>query len=79
METTASTRTLSGRLDAGDRGSARDRAAAEGDAARSAALEVAEIVRTLDADDDVVIAAMLQPLLDGKFIDENAAARLLWR
>ena len=23
----------------------------------------------LDADDDVIIAAMLQPLLDGKFID----------
>ena len=29
-----------------------------------AGLDVAEIVRTLDADDDVVIAAMLQPLLE---------------
>src|ERR1700686_5108597 len=29
-----------------------------------AGLDVAEIVRTLDADDDVVIAAMLHPLLD---------------
>ncbi len=39
-----------------------------------AALEVAEIVRTLDADDDVVIAAMLQPLLDAKLMDREAAA-----
>jgi GTP pyrophosphokinase len=38
-----------------------------------AALDVAEIVRTLDADDDVVIAAMLQPLLDAKLMDPEAA------
>jgi len=30
-------------------------------ATRRMALEVAEIVRTLDADEDVVLAAMLQP------------------
>ncbi|MEA3159685.1 MAG: pyrophosphokinae, partial [Gammaproteobacteria bacterium] len=36
-------------------------------------LDVAEIVRTLDADDDVVIAAMLQPLLDAKLLDREAA------
>jgi GTP pyrophosphokinase len=36
-------------------------------------LDVAEIVRTLDADDDVVIAAMLQPLLDAKLLDQEAA------
>jgi GTP pyrophosphokinase len=38
-------------------------------------LEVAEIVRTLDADDDVVIAALLQPLLDAKLIDREAAEK----
>src|ERR1700719_1616927 len=38
-----------------------------------AALDVAEIVRTLDADDDVVIAAMLHPLLDAKLLDREAA------
>src|ERR1700688_1379482 len=41
----------------------------------SAALDVAEIVRTLDADDDVVIAAMLQPLLDAKLMDREAAEK----
>src|SRR6202795_967479 len=39
------------------------------------ALDVAEIVRTLDADDDVVIAAMLHPLLDAKLMDREAAER----
>ena len=43
--------------------------------ARDAALEVAEIVRTLDADDDVVVAAMLQPLLEEKFLDVDAASK----
>jgi GTP pyrophosphokinase len=38
-----------------------------------AGLDVAEIVRTLDADDDVVIAALLQPLLDAKLMDREAA------
>ena len=38
-------------------------------------LDVAEIVRTLDADDDVVIAAMLQPLLDAKLMDREAAEK----
>jgi GTP pyrophosphokinase len=32
-------------------------------------------VRTLDADDDVVLAAMLQPLLDGKFVDREWAEK----
>src|SRR6202161_543691 len=43
---------------------------------RRAGLDVAEIVRTLDADDDVVIAAMLQPLLDAKLMDREAAGKL---
>src|SRR6202162_4751768 len=38
-----------------------------------AGLDVAEIVRTLDADDDVVIAAMLPPLLDANLMDREAA------
>jgi GTP pyrophosphokinase len=42
---------------------------------RSAALEVAEIVRTLDADDDIVIAAMLGPLLEEKCLDAETAVR----
>jgi GTP pyrophosphokinase len=41
-----------------------------------AALEVADIVRTLDADDDVVIAAMVQPLLDARLMDREAADQL---
>ncbi len=32
-------------------------------------------MRTLDADDDVVIAAMLQPLLDAKLMDREAAEK----
>jgi GTP pyrophosphokinase len=40
---------------------------------RHAGLDVAQIVRTLDADDDVVIAAMLQPLLDAKLLDPETA------
>jgi GTP pyrophosphokinase len=39
------------------------------------ALDVAEIVRTLDADDDVVIAALLQPLLDAKVMDRETAEK----
>jgi GTP pyrophosphokinase len=42
---------------------------------RRIGLDVAEIVRALDADDDVVIAAMLQPLLDAKLMDPEAAGR----
>jgi hypothetical protein len=41
-----------------------------------AGLDVAEIVHTLDADDDVVIAAMLQPLLDANLIDREGADKL---
>ena len=42
-------------------------------AAVRAGLDVAQIVRTLDADDDVVIAALLQPLLEAKLLDPEAA------
>src|ERR1700693_6319438 len=40
-----------------------------------AGLDVAQIVRSLDADDDVVIAALLQPLLDAGLMDREAAEK----
>src|SRR5271169_5615323 len=43
--------------------------------AHDAALEVAEIVRTLDADDDVVVAALLQPLLEEELLDADSAVK----
>jgi GTP pyrophosphokinase len=48
---------------------------AAADPTRSAALEVADIVRALDADEDVVLAAMLQPLLEEKLLDREAAGK----
>ncbi len=42
---------------------------------RTAALDTAEIVRTLDADDDVVVAALLQPLLDAGALTPEAAEK----
>jgi GTP pyrophosphokinase len=75
METTASTRTASSRLHAGMAALLDMALPPEGDLVRSAALDVAEIVRTLDADDDVVIAAMIQPLLDGGYIDRAGAEK----
>lgn len=47
----------------------------QGELVRNAALEVADIVRLLDADDDVVVAAMIQPLLDGGYIERDGAAK----
>jgi GTP pyrophosphokinase len=75
METTASTRTASSRLHAGMAALHDIALPPEGDLVRSAALEVAEIVRALDADDDVVIAAMIQPVLDGGYIDQTGAEK----
>jgi len=75
METTATTRTASSRLHAGVAALRELDLSPEGDAARKAALAVSEIVRTLDADDDVVIAAMIQPMLDGKFIEREMAEK----
>ncbi len=75
METTASNRiTASERLHAAF-AAAREFAAAGADTARGAGLEVANIVHTLDADDDVVIAAMLQPLLDAEVMTPEAAVK----
>jgi GTP pyrophosphokinase len=75
METTATTRTASERLHAGMAALHDIALPPAGDLARRAALQVAEIVRTLDADDDVVIAAMIQPLLDGGYLDREGAVK----
>jgi GTP pyrophosphokinase len=75
METTAPTRTASERLSAGTLALLDMALPPAGDSVRSTALEVAEIVRTLDADDDVVIAAMIQPLLDGDYLDHEGAQK----
>jgi GTP pyrophosphokinase len=45
----------------------------DAEAVRTAALEVAQIVRQLDADDDVVIAALLRPLLDAGLLTRESA------
>jgi GTP pyrophosphokinase len=75
METTATTRTVGARLNAAF-AAIRELDLPEGaEATRRIGLEVAEIVRTLDADDDVVIAAMLQPLLDERHLEREGAAQ----
>jgi GTP pyrophosphokinase len=75
METIATTRTMSPRLQEGFAAVRELALPHAGDAARRVALEVAEIVRTLDADEHVVLAALLQPLLDAGVIEEAFAAR----
>jgi GTP pyrophosphokinase len=46
-----------------------------GAALREAALEVGRIVRSLEADDEVVIAALLRPLLEARLLEREAAER----
>jgi GTP pyrophosphokinase len=75
METTTPSPTTSKRLDAGF-AAVRSLDLAEAmEPKRRAALQVAEIVRALDADEDVVIAAMLQPLMEERLIERDAAGR----
>jgi GTP pyrophosphokinase len=75
METTAPTQTLSGRLHAAITALREIELPPQGEALRSGALEVADIVRSLDADDEVVVAALIQPLLDAGFIEREGAAK----
>jgi GTP pyrophosphokinase len=75
METTAPIRTPSGRLHAAITALREIELSPEGETVRNAALEVADIVRLLDADDDVVAAAMIQPLLDAGYLEREAAAK----
>jgi GTP pyrophosphokinase len=74
METNTSIRTVNDRLQAAFAALRELDLPPHAEAARQTALEVADIVRTLDADDDVVVAAMLQPLLDAKLLDPVGAA-----
>jgi GTP pyrophosphokinase len=75
METTAPTRIPSGRLHAAITALREVELPTEAEALRSAALEVADIVRLLDADDEVVVAALIQPLLDAGYIEREGAAK----
>jgi GTP pyrophosphokinase len=73
METTATSHTVSSRLQALMTDFRELALPPEGESVRSTALQVAEIVRALDADDDVIIAAMIQPLLDADYIAREGA------
>jgi GTP pyrophosphokinase len=77
LETTASTRiTASERLHTAFAAvRALDLADDAAENIRRAALDGAEIVRSLDADEEVVIAALLQPLLDARILDREAAEK----
>jgi GTP pyrophosphokinase len=75
METTAPSRAASGRLLAAITALHEIELPPPGESLRSAALQVADIVRSLDADDDVVVAAMIQPLLDLGVIEREGAAK----
>src|ERR1700734_121804 len=73
METTAPIRIPSGRLHAAITALREIKLPHQSETLRNAALEVADIVRLLDADDDVVVAAMIQPLLDLGVIEREGA------
>ena len=73
METTAPIRIPSGRLHAAITALREIELPHQSETLRDAALEVADIVRLLDADDDVVVAAMIQPLLDVGVFEREAA------
>jgi GTP pyrophosphokinase len=75
METTSIIRSASTRLHAAIAAVRDIDVSPEGELARGTALDVAEIVRALDADDDVVIAAMIQPLMDGGYLDVQGAEK----
>jgi GTP pyrophosphokinase len=75
METTAPIRAASGPLHAAIAALREIELPADAETLRDAALEVADIVRLLDADDDVVVAAMIQPLLDSGVIELSGAAK----
>jgi GTP pyrophosphokinase len=75
METTATARNASSRLLTAMETLRAMALPPEGDQLRSNALDVAEIVHTLDADDDVVMAAMIQPLLDAGLLNRESAVK----
>jgi GTP pyrophosphokinase len=73
METTAPSRPASSKLESGVAAVRALDLPESAEPVRRSALEVADIVRTLDADDDVALAALLQPLLDARFVDRDGA------
>jgi len=75
METIASSRDTSSKVHAAIAALREIALPPEADLARTAAFDVAEIVRILDADDDVVIAALLQPLLAGGHLERDSAEK----
>jgi GTP pyrophosphokinase len=75
METTATTREASSRLHSAIEALRAISLPPDGEIKRNSALEAAEIVRALDADDDVVIAAMIQPLIDAGYLEREGAAK----
>jgi GTP pyrophosphokinase len=75
METTSLNRSPSSRLQAAMQTLRALELAAEGERVRDSAAEVAAIVADLEADDDVVIASMLEPLLAGKYLEAEAAEK----
>ena len=75
METTATTRTVSTRLTEGLAALRELDLPPAAVMLRDSAFDVAEVVRTLEADDDVVMAAALQPFLDGKYLEREAAEK----
>jgi GTP pyrophosphokinase len=75
METLSAPRTASAELNAGFERARTLPLSAAGEAARINAFEVAEIVRMLDADDEVILAALIQPLLDAKHLDFESAEK----
>ncbi|HMK87853.1 MAG TPA: bifunctional (p)ppGpp synthetase/guanosine-3',5'-bis(diphosphate) 3'-pyrophosphohydrolase [Steroidobacteraceae bacterium] len=75
METTTPTRPASSKLEAGLAAVLALEVPAAAEPARGAALEVAQIVRRLEADEEVVVAAVLQPLLEERVIDREIAVK----
>jgi GTP pyrophosphokinase len=71
METSAPARPASSKLESGVAAVRALDLPQSAEPLRRSALEVADIVRTLDADDDVALAAVLHPLLD--FVDPGDA------
>jgi GTP pyrophosphokinase len=74
METLTPVRVQSSRLEAAFAAVRELDIAPAAEPARRTALEVATLVRGLEADEDVVLAALLQPLIEAKLIEREAAA-----
>jgi GTP pyrophosphokinase len=73
METSAPSRPASSKLESGVAAVRALDLPESAEPLRRSALEVAAIVRTLDADDDVALAALLQPLFDARLVDHDGA------